>query len=450
MAFEASEGLYAGLSLIETNDLREASTNINKFKELYDKAFVNLRDSKLIKDGAGNKTRNGLVSSTNLTGATEKKRSDLYDDCAGAISAVLATRDKVKDRIPDNVYLTGNKWNKKVEQFKVDAFGMSDYNSSDLILEYSKGEKKDQFIGVSLKKKRKAAAPSPTLINNAFSKFIQGKDFKDLRDDLDTKRRRFFAGLIKEATTKKGPLANFAKITGNKSIAQLNPENDADAKKLWDIRVTTTKIKNGENEIVPLINLKDEDTILTEGSAASDVSDKSADSAFRKFVNERLQSKGNKLNPLYQYFEDAMNVPDVKDKLANALLARVLKTDLLNQLETWDENEFGFYVVEGVGSVNEDRGTVNVSNASVYDIHTIMCAIAQTRKEKASIKVDAAETFKRNAAKVYFVLSKGDRPILDIQLRYKGSFTAMPQFFATMTTDFQKLLKDGGCSEIHR
>ena len=268
--------------------------------------------------------------------------------------------------------------------------------------------------------------------------------------DLNKKRRRFFAGLIKEATTKKGPLANFAKITGNKSIAQLNPENDADAKKLWDIRVTTTKIKNGENEIVPLINLKDEDTILTEGSAATDVSDKSSDSAFRKFVNVKLQSSGNKLNPLYQYFEDAMNVPDVKDKLANALLARVLKTDLLNQLETWDKNEFGFFVIEGVGSVNETSGTVNVSNASVYDIHTVMCAIAQLRKEKASIKVDKTETFKRNAAKVYFVLSKGDRPILDIQLRYKGSFTAMPQFFATMTTDFKKLLKDGGCSEIHR
>ena len=454
MAFEASEGLYAGLSLIGTTELEEAKNNINKFKELYDKAFVNLQDSKLIKDGAGNKTRNGLVSVTNLTGATEKKRSDLYDDCAGAMSAVLATRNEIKGRIPDNVYLTGNKWNKKVEQFKVDAFGMADYNSSDLILEYSKGEKKDQFIGVSLKKKRKAAAPSPTLINNAFSKFIQGSEFESLRVDLNKKRRRFFAGLIKEATTNKGPLANFAKITGNKSIAQLNPENDADAKKLWDIRVTTTKTKKVKgvdvNEVVPLINLKDEDTILTEGSAASDVSDKSADSSFRKFVNERLQSKGSTLNPLYQYFEDAMNVPDVKDKFANALLARVLKTDLLNQLETWNENEFGFYVVEGVGSVNEDRGTVNVSNASVYDIHTIMCAIAQTRKEKASIKVDAAETFKRNAAKVYFVLSKGDRPILDIQLRYKGSFTAMPQFFATMTTDFQKLLKDGGCSEIHR
>lgn len=450
MAFEASEGLYAGLSLIGTTELEESKNNINKFKKLYDKAFINLQDSELIKDGAGNKTRNGLVSVTNLTGATEKKRSDLYSDCAGAISAVLATRNKVKERIPDCVYLTGNKWNKKVEQFKVDAFGMADYNSSDLILEYSKGEKKDKFIGVSLKKKRKANAPSPTMINNAFSKFIEGSEFESLRVDLNKKRRRFFAGLIKEATTKKGPLANFAKITGNKSIAQLNPENDADAKKLWDIKVTTTKIKNGENEIVPLINLKDEDAILTEGSAAANVSDKSSDSAFRKYINNKLQSSGNKLNPLYQYFEDAMNVPDVKDKLADALLARVLKTKLLDELETWEENEFGFFVIEGVGSVNETSGTVNVSNASVYDIHTIMCAIAQLAKQESSIAVDQTETFKRKAAKVYFILSKGNKPILNIELRYKGSFKAFPQFFATMTTDFQKLLKVGGCSEIHR
>ncbi len=452
MAFEASEGLYAGLSLIGTTELEEAKNNINKFKELYDKAFLNLQDSKLIKDGAGNKTRNGLVSVTNLTGATEKKRSDLYDDCAGAMSAVLATRNKIKGRIPDNVYLTGNKWNKKVEQFKVDAFGMADYNSSDLILEFSSGEKKDQFVGVSLKKKRKANAPSPTLINNAFSKFIQGSEFEELRKDLNTKRRRFFAGLIKEASTGKGPLANFAKITGNKSIAQLNPENDADAKKLWDIKVTTKKVKKVKgvsvNEVVSLINLKDEDTILTEGSAAKDVDDKSSDSAFRKYVNSKLQSKGNKLNPLYQYFEDAMNVPDVKDKLADALLARVLKTKLLDELETWEENEFGFYVVEGVGNVNETSGSVNVGNASVYDIHSIMCAIAQLAKEGSSIAVDQTETFKRKAAKVYFILSKGNKPILDIELRYKGSFTAFPQFFATMTTDFQKLLKDGGCSEV--
>ena len=446
MAFEASEGLYAGLSLIETNDLREASTNINKFKELYDKAFVNLRDSKLIKDGAGNKTRNGLVAATDLSKATEKVKSDLYNDCAGAISAVLATRQDVKDKIPNAVYLTGNKWNKKVEKFKVDAFGMADYNSSDLILQFNGNE----FVGISLKKKRKANAPSHTMINNAFSKFIQGKDFKPLRDDLDKKRRKFFAGVIQEASKPGKPLANLAVIDGNKSIAQLNPQtSDADAKKLWDMKVVTSKIdkKTGENVKVALINLKDFDQLL---SSNSGIDSKNSESAFRKFVNEKLQSKGNKLNPLYQYFEDSMNVPEVKDKLADGLLTRVLKTKLLDELDTWKDNEFGFYVIEGVGSANVERGTVTVGNASVYDIHTIMCAIAQLAKDTSSIKVDETETFRREAAKVYFVLSKGDKPILDIELRYKGSFTAYPQFFATMTTDFKKLLSDGVCSEIHR
>ena len=446
MAFEASEGLYAGLSLIETNDLREASTNINKFEDVYRRAVNLLKDSKLILDGAGNKTRNGLVAATDLSKATEKVKSDLYNDCAGAISAVLATRQDVKDKIPNAVYLTGNKWNKKVEKFKVDAFGMADYNSSDLILQFNGNE----FVGISLKKKRKANAPSPTMINNAFSKFIQGKDFKPLRDDLDKKRRKFFAGVIQEASKPGKPLANLAVIDGNKSIAQLNPQtSDADAKKLWDMKVVTSKIdkKTGENVKVALINLKDFDQLL---SSNSGIDSKNSESAFRKFVNEKLQSKGNKLNPLYQYFEDSMNVPEVKDKLADGLLTRVLKTKLLDELDTWKDNEFGFYVIEGVGSANVERGTVTVGNASVYDIHTIMCAIAQLAKDTSSIKVDETETFRREAAKVYFVLSKGDKPILDIELRYKGSFTAYPQFFATMTTDFKKLLSDGGCSEIHR
>ena len=34
MAFEPSEGLYAGLSFVSTSDLTAASTNVDKFKEL--------------------------------------------------------------------------------------------------------------------------------------------------------------------------------------------------------------------------------------------------------------------------------------------------------------------------------------------------------------------------------------------------------------------------------
>ena len=449
MAYEPSEGLYAGLSLLPTSDLKEAKSGGQKFLDLYNTAVNMLKESGNIKE-KGTATRTGLAAALDLTKLTEKKVSEVYDDLAGAISAVLATRKDIHSSVPETVYLTGNKWHKDVEEFKVDAFGMADYNSSDLILYY----KPNQYVGVSLKKKRKADAPSPTMINNAFSKFLTGPEFLELRKTLDKERKRFFATQIKKAATGKGPLANYARITGNKSITQLKPEtSDADAQTLWNMRVVTTKTKKVKgaivNEVVPLINLKDEDTILTEGSAAPDVPDKSADSAFRKMVNASLASSGNKLNPLYQSFYDAMNDPKVKDTLADTLLVRVLKTKLLDLLD-WEKNEFGFYVVEGVGSFNQTTNNAVISNASVYDIHTIMCAIASLAKRKSSIEIDTAKTYKEGskAAKVYFILSKGEVPLLDIQLRYKGSFTAMPQFFATMTKEFQKMMKEGECSEI--
>ncbi len=450
MAYEPSEGLYAGLSLIDTSTLKEAKNGGEKFIDLYNTAVNTLKDSGNIKE-KGTSTRTGLAAALDLTKLNEKKISEVYDDLAGAISAVLATRNDINSSVPQTVYLTGNQWHKDVEEFKVDAFGMADYNSSDLILYYSP----NQYVGVSLKKKRKAEAPSPTMINNAFSKFLTGPEFLELRKKLDKERKRFFATQIKKASIGKGPLANYARITGSKSITQLKPEtSDADAQTLWSMKVVTTKTKKVKgvmvNEVVPLVNLKDESAILLTGSSAvSDVPDKSADSAFRKMVNASLASSGSKLNPLYQSFYDAMNDPKVKDTLADTLLARVLKTKLLDLLN-WEKNEFGFYVVEGVGSFNQTNQTANISNASVYDIHSIMCAIASLAKKKSSIEIDTAKTYRTGskAAKVYFILSKGEVPILDIELRYKGSFTAMPQFFATMTTQFQKMMKEGECSEV--
>ena len=135
MAFEPSEGLYAGLSLLPTGDLEEARSGGEKFLDLYNTAVNMLKDSKSIKE-KGTQTRTGLAGVLDISNANEKKRDEVYDDLAGAISAVLATRKKVKSDIPTAVYLTGNKWHKDVEEFKVDAFGMADYNSSDLILYY--------------------------------------------------------------------------------------------------------------------------------------------------------------------------------------------------------------------------------------------------------------------------------------------------------------------------
>jgi hypothetical protein len=154
----------------------------------------NLKSNKVL-DAAGNATKNGMIKIIDLD-TSSKKPEDIYGDLAASISAVLGTRSKLKkDKVPSKVYLTGNKWHPDVEPFKVKAFGMADYNSSDVILKLNGND----FVGISLKKKPKANSASPTLINNAFSAYIEGPQFKSTRDKLNDHRIKFCAGVIKEA-----------------------------------------------------------------------------------------------------------------------------------------------------------------------------------------------------------------------------------------------------------
>jgi len=432
MAFEPSEGLYAGLSFVSTADLTEAKSSDDKFKELYFVALENLKGDKVL-DAAGNATKNGMIKIIDLDTST-KKPQDIYGDLAASISAVLGTRQKLrKDKIPSKVYLTGNKWHPDVEPFKVKAFGMSDYNSSDVILKLNGND----FVGISLKKKPKAKSASPTLINNAFSAYIEGPNFKTTRDKLNDHRIKFFAGVIKEACGPGGPLERFA-LAGNKKISSMNPSNKADAKALWDMRV----IRKKDGKPTPLINLKSESDLQDPNGLIKQSGNDPSQESFRDFVNKKLQSTGGKLNPLYQGFLDIMNQDDVKDNLADVLLTRVLKLNLLDVLDTWDKYEFGFYLTEGVGTVDKNLSP-NVGSANVLDVHSIMIAMANLSKEETKMVLDKQKTLSKNAAKVFFTLSKGDTPVLDIELRYKGDFAAFPQFFAGITPEFKEMIKEG-------
>jgi len=435
MAFEPSEGLYAGLSFVSTEDLNAAKNNSDKFKELYFVALENLKSNKVL-DAAGNATKNGMIKIIDLE-TSSKKPQDIYGDLAASISAVLGTRSKLrKQEIPSKVYLTGNKWHGDVEQFKLKAFGMSDYNSSDVILRLNGND----YVGISLKKKPKANAASPTLINNAFSAYIDGPQFKNTREKLNNHRIKFFAGVIKEACGSGGPLERFA-IAGGKKISSLNPNNISDAKQLWDLKVIRDK-GGGKTQKIPLINLKSESELADRnGLIKSSGSDPSQES-FRDFVNKKLQSTGSKLNPLYSGFLDVMNEDDVKNTLASVLLTRVLKLNLLDELDTWNNYEFGFYLTEGVGTVDKNLNP-NVGSANVMDVHSIMIAMANLAKQDAKMELDKKKTFAKNAAKVFFTLSKGKMPILEIELRYKGDFAAFPQFFAGITPEFKELIKKG-------
>ena len=434
MAFEPSEGLYAGLSFVSTADLQASRNDVDKFKELYFVALENLKSDKVL-DAAGDATKNGMIRIIDLD-TSSKKPQDIYGDLAASISAVLGTRSKLrKDKVPSKVYLTGNQWHPDVEPFKVKAFGMTDYNSSDVILKLNGND----FVGISLKKKPKVNSASPTLINNAFSAYIEGPKFASTRAKLNDHRIKFFAGVIKEACGPGGPLERFA-VAGNKEISKLNPKNIQDAKQLWDIKVIRSK-GGGKTQKIPLINLKSESELADRNGLIKSTGSDPSQVSFRDFVNKKLQSTG-KLNPLYQGFLDIMNQDDVKETLADVLLTRVLKTGLLDTLNTWDKYEFGFYLTEGVGTVDKNLSP-NVGSANVLDVHSIMIAMANLSKEETKMVLDKQKTLSKNAAKVFFTLSKGDTPILEIELRYKGDFSAFPQFFAGITPEFKKMIKEG-------
>ena len=429
MAYEPSEGLYAGAAFLPTVELMNAKRDPAVFDALYPKILQNLEGNQVL-DAAGNATKNGMIAAIQIPNEAAKKK--VYADMAAAVSAVLGTRKEVNPGIPARVYLTGNKWHPDVEKFKINAYGMADYNSSDVILFYPP----KTYVGISLKKKPASTAASPTLINNAFSKFIEGPKLAAVRAQLNEHRIKFFAGVIKEACVPGGPLQSVA--IAKKDIAKLNPSNLQDAKVLWDMKVG--RVKGSRVEQIALINLKTEtelsrDGLIKQGSSPSQQS-------FRNFVNDKLKSTGGRLNPLYSGFLEIMNKPAVSNTLADALLTRVLKLNLLDELNTWKQAEFGFFLTEGVGSVDNNLNP-SVGNANMVDIHSVVIAMASLSKQPARMELDRQKTFARDAAKVFFTLYKGKTPILEIELRYKGSFTAMPQFFAGITPEFKKIIRTG-------
>ena len=431
---ELSEAFYAGLSLVDTDTLKKASKDKEAFVELYNVAVQNFAGP-LVKDGQGNATKNSGVNKISVKEG-QSPNIKLYNDMAAALSAVIGTRNiKRLSGIPEAVYLTGNKWNEDVEQFQLDVkqgFGMKDYNSSDVILRYG-----NTYAGISLKKKPTVTSASPTMINNSFNTFLEGKDLSGLQTKINDIRTAFYASVIKEACLPGGPLGDLSNGMSAADILRLDPNKKQDAQKIFNLKVKRMK-ENGKTENIPLINLKGTDEIERGGTTRLPAKTRED---FRKFVNEKLYSKSSQVNPLFQAFLDAMSDPKVSNMIADSLLNKTLKLKLLDTLETWGQNDFLFYLVEGVGQVNTSL-TPNIATSNIKSIHSVMITMAKLSKLPSSLVFDKAKTG-TGAARVNFTLLKGKYKILDIVLRYKGNFFSMPQFLGTTTPEFNKLVKQG-------
>ena len=93
-----------------------------------------------------------------------------YSNFCQAFSAAVGFQ-KYCGGIGQKAYVTGRVWNKDIEKFKRNAYGMKDFNSSDIVI-----KKGSQFYGVSLKKKDRGTSADPTLLNKSVSNLFTSQE----------------------------------------------------------------------------------------------------------------------------------------------------------------------------------------------------------------------------------------------------------------------------------
>ena len=119
------------------------------------------------------------------------------------------------------------------------------------------------------------------------------------------------------------------------------------------------------------------------------------------------------------------------------LLFRTKMKDIENS------GEFKFYLLTGIGKfVN---GVVNVESAEIKDTPQTIEAITSIFNSKLEMKATPGklQAWEKGAgaAKIFFSMFSDGQRIIDLEIRYKGSYTANPQFQAVATANFKTLFK---------
>ena len=311
-----------------------------------------------------------------------------------------------QDPIAQTVFMTGNIWPTEVNDFRIDAFGFDDYNSSDII--FKPATKK--YFGISLKKKPKPTSPDPTLINKAFDTVLQGNKFDSIKEELTSVRVEYFAGQVRQA--------HEDGILYNPNIVNLSDE----------------ELFYGRNRDKTIFKRPYPNT---KGSLSGGYDNDTAPDAMRKFVNADLAKQNN---ILFRRLIQAMN--NNADLFADSLINLVLKTNLYDELAARNLGNytFGFALVTGIGEIRQGRPIAHEGKA--YDLHTVLNGLSQLKanKQKYQINVDIEKKAESTAAKTYFTLSKSGVTILNLELRYKGDKTPQPQFLGTISSEFMQIM----------
>ena len=368
-----------------TQELMTAALVIGKKK--YDSSEITVDDAKKIINEAKDEW-------SNIVGATGKETllnqfTDNWYDLATAVSSANAILKIVPN--PTKVFWTGQSWDEEIASFNPPIGNIKDYNSSDIVVAGG-----NRYYGFSLKKKKATKDADPTLINKPITgKKSLLKDFISEQDmnTIERAKNLFFIRMV----------AAYKKTTNYTSIRKLSEK---------DFKKEIAKIPND-------------------------------------FANDMLAGRG--ASGRKNIFWQSVNKVLMKDskEMMTAFLKLIFKVDLQPILD--ESGQFDFYLLTGIGQRKGDK--IGVEPAEVKDLPTTVEALSKIFKED-NIKLDKTvdnkgkvrrqpweyEKEERAPAKLFYTIYNGTKPLLNLEIRYKGSKTAEPQFQATATPIFKNMM----------
>jgi len=327
-----------------------------------------------------------------------------YKDLGTAISSANAIREIVGTT--SKAYWTGKGWHSDISHLNPTVPGIKDYNSSDIVVKSG-----SVFYGFSLKKKAKSKDLDPTLIN----KPITGKKsfLANILDDasmavIENAKISLFKGIIAFHYKKKGE-------TGIDAKRRLKL-----SKLPWSARGKVPKEPNSITRYLKTIPK----TVL-------DKYVKSTKNLFFKKVDTILMGE------------------NYAKKFVVDFLKFVLKFDMTTIIKQTG-SEFHFYLLTGIG--NQSGENVVAEKADVKDLpQTIevltdifkrdQLKLIRTIGAKGKAKLNAYEK-NATAAKNFYTITDAGKDILELEIRYKGEYSANPQFQCIVTANFKNLFKE--------
>ena len=379
----------------------------------------------------------------------------------------------------NNVYVTGAGWHKDIAFLKMSVGNWDDYNSSDLVVIKNKC-----YYGISLKKKKKDSSADPPMINKSVKSLLEELGQKELAKDFYGARGDYFGGQILEQTKNGGALAK-SEINGMEkvdlfaTIIKHPIKTTTDWVNLMDIkgegRLNLKKsVKKYSYDTTNKGNfiLDDNGKEISEPDAKAFKENLHVRKLFGYDENGKLKSPGqlkmrktmnNNLrdnSPLYKKLEGICNDKNMAGEIGKKLVNAVMKTELKEQFEQkgkkYKGKHFGFALVTALGEVKGGKITAQAATASFKSDPTMQQVVANmfsaVEKDNFIITIDKKKTDAANdktepPAKLFFVIGVGTYPLkpekqlLQLDVRYKGSFSPSPQFVGGLTKAFANKLK---------